>query len=238
MKVAVCDDEIELIIDLSEKILNYVDEKRIEVQVLSYDCGEKLIDDIIKKQVIFDIIFLDIKMRKLNGIEAAKTIRKINENVIIIFVSALQEYVFDAFDVDAMQFLVKPIDKDKLHSALTKATQKLNHNKIKSLIIYRDHEMKRVAFHDLLYCEVLSHSVFVYEKDIINKYAGKIDALEKELNEDFFRCHRSYIVNLAWVKSYKNGFAYLPSGERIPVSTRRQGEFLKAMLNYQINEVR
>ena len=238
MKVAVCDDELKTTKDLSAKISAYVQNKNVVLEVNSYDSGEKLLEDIIKKETSFDVIFLDIKMKELNGIQTAKIIRETNADVMIIFVSALHEYVFDAFDVDAMQFLVKPVEISKLYLVLDKAMQKLNKVKNRTLIVYKDNETKRVTFHDLLYCEVLSHSVFVYEKDIINKYAGKIDSLEKELNEDFFRCHRSYIINLAWVKSYKNGFAYLPSGEKIPVSTRKHGHFLKAMLNYQRNEVR
>ena len=238
MKIAVCDDEIQVAKELADKVASYAKENQLDCQILSYHSGETLLDDIMTNHVLFDIILLDIKMNTLNGIETAKIIRQTNEQVVIIFISALQEYVFHAFDVDAMQFLVKPVDTEKLYAVLAKGTEKLNHNKAQFLIVYKNQEVKRVPLKDLLYCEVVGHRVFVYEKDAINTYAGKIDGLAKELNQDFFRCHRSYIVNLACVKSYKNGLAYLPSGEKIPVSTRRQGGFLKAMLRHQLNEVR
>ena len=238
MKVAICEDELETIKDISEKILYYVKDKNLDLKVFSYDSGEGLLKDIIKKEVAFDIIFLDIKMKDLNGIETARVIRETNIHVIIVFISALQEYVFHAFDVEAMDFIVKPIKSSKLHRVLDKAVKKVNQQKNEVLVVHKNNNIKKLPFKDLLYCEVSNHTVFVYEDKVINEYIGKIDALSKELNGDFFRCHRSYIVNLAKVESYKNGFAYLPSGEKIPVATRRQSEFMKAMLNHKRNEVR
>ncbi|MEG2203295.1 MAG: LytTR family DNA-binding domain-containing protein, partial [Christensenellaceae bacterium] len=80
--------------------------------------------------------------------------------------------------------------------------------------------------------------IFVYESDCMHEFAGKIDELENKLGEDFFRCHRSYIVNFRFVQRYKEGFAYMTSLEKIPIATRRRQEFMQALLRFQRKEVR
>ena len=238
IKIAICDDEPLVTKDLSNLIINYASEHNLQIEFHTYSNGEQFLADIKKQDKQFDIVFLDIKMKKIDGIETAKIIRKTNEIMIIIFVSSLEEYVFDAFDVEAKGFIVKPIEKLKIYEILNKSLLKLEQNNKYSLALYFNGELQKIPFHQIYYCEVANPSVFVYERAKINRYQGKIDDLEKELNKDFFRCHRSYIVNLNFVDGYKDNMIYMPSGEKIPVSSRRQKEFIKTLLYFQRKEVR
>lgn len=239
IKIALCDDEISAIQTLENQINSFFYETDIKYFVSKFSDGETLLNSLIEGKEHFDIVFLDIRMNKINGMDVAKTIRNSYEkNVFIVFVTALKEYVFDAFDVRAANYLVKPVETQKLHSSLKRILSDIIPSESKYLILHKGREVKKIPFCSIMYCEVINHHVFIYEKENIHEYGSKIDDLEKELNIDFFRCHRSFIVNLKYVDRYKAGVAYMPSGEKIPIAARRQGEFMKALLSYQRKEVR
>lgn len=239
IKIALCDDEISAIQTLENQINSFFYETDIKYFVSKFLDGETLLNSLIDRKEHFDIVFLDIRMNKINGMDVAKTIRNSYEkNVFIVFVTALKEYVFDAFDVRAANYLVKPVETQKLHTSLKRILSDIIPSESKYLILHKCREVKKIPFCSIMYCEVINHHIFIYEKENIHEYGRKIDDLEKELNGDFFRCHRSFIVNLKYVDRYKAGVAYMPSGEKIPIAARRQGEFMKALLSYQRKEVR
>lgn len=238
MRIAVCEDEKLAMDALVSKIQAYMDTKQRKCAILKFPDGESLLSDMQKSRSSFDAVYLDINMNRINGIDTAKAIRKTDSKTFIVFVTALKEYVFDAFDVEAANYLLKPIDNSKLFSTLDKLSRHSDAEAGQSLVINRGVDMEKVPFENIAYCEVLNHRIFVYEKDCMHECSGKIDALEKELNVNFFRCHRSYIVNLRFVERYKDGFAYLSSKEKIPVATRRRQAFMQALLRFQRDEVR
>lgn len=239
VKIALCDDEISALQDLEGQINSFFNSTGAKYSVSKFLDGETLLNSLIGKKDHFDIIFLDIQMNNINGMDAAKTIRNSGqENVFIIFVTALKEYVFDAFDVRAANYLVKPVETQRLHASLKRIISDIIPSESKYLILHKGGEVKKIPFCSIMYCEAVNHRVFIYEKKNTHEYSSKIDDLEKELNDDFFRCHRSFIVNLKYVDRYKAGVAYMPSAERIPIAARRQGDFMKALLSYQRKEVR
>ena len=238
LKIAICDDEPVAIKELESLITLYAGEHNLQIQQNAYASGEQLLKTMGEQEKGFDILFLDIKMNQINGIETAKIIRQANESIIIIFVSALHEYIFDAFDVEAKGFIVKPIQKQKIYEVLDKSRAKLEQSNRRSLHLYHCGQHKKIPFKDICYCEVQGHAVFVYELEKMNQYQGNLDTLEKELDNEFFRCHRSYIVNLRFIESYQNHMIFMQSGEKIPVAGRRQKQFMKALLHFQRNAVR
>lgn len=238
IKIAVCDDEVSAVQNLSDNIKSFMDSKDLKYTISKFFDSESLLLDISMKNIYFDAVFLDIKMNQMNGMDAAKEIRKANNKTNIIFVTALKEYVFDSFEVDAVNYLVKPIEIQKLQRTLEKLVRLVSSTDDNFIIIHKNSEITKISFSDIMYCEAVNHHIFLYERNNIHEYKSKIDDLEKELTDDFFRCHRSYIVNLKYVDSYSNGFAYLPSSERIPIAIRRQQAFMKALLHYQRREVR
>lgn len=120
IKIAVCDDEPSAIEALVSKIKAYMSTWQMECAVSKFLDGESLLSNIGQGAHQFDVIYLDIKMKHFNGIDTAKAIRKTDEKTFIVFVTALKEYVFDAFNVNATNFLVKPIDDNKLFFTLDK----------------------------------------------------------------------------------------------------------------------
>lgn len=238
MNIAVCEDEPLAMDALVGKIQAYQTAKQMDGTVSTFSDGDVLLAHLRNTGNHFDAIYLDIKMDRMNGIETAKGIRKTDANTCIVFVTALKEYVFDAFDVNATNFLLKPIDDNKLFSTLDQIARQLDRHTSRALIITTNGSVETIPFANIVYCEVLNHRLFVYQQDSMHVYGGKIEELETALNEDFFRCHRSYLVHFRFVERYRDGFIYLPSDEKIPVATRRRQAFMQAFLRFQRNEVR
>ena len=239
IRIAVCDDELSAVQSLENQINLFFTSRKIEYSVLTFFDGNVLLKNMSDNKEDYDIIFLDIQMEKVNGMEIAKAIRdSVKKKVYIIFVTAFQDYVFDAFDVNAYHYLIKPVVQQKLFAVLGKIITEIVSSVNQFLVIHKTGIIDKIFFSKIMYCEVVNHRVFIYEQNKIHEYSGKIDDLEKELDKDFIRCHRSFIVNLKYVNSYKDGFVYMPSEEKVPVATRRQTEFMKALLIYQRKEVR
>ncbi len=234
INIALCDDEITALDSLKEKVSRYMLDKNLDHSISLYLSGESLL----ASTNYFDIIFLDIKMNGISGMGAAKKLRQNDKESHLIFVTSLKEYVFDAFDVGAVNYLLKPIDEHKLIGTLDKIIGGIMRSADEFLLLQIGHEIKKLKLSEILYAEVLNHNVFIYTKEGIEKYNKKIDMLETELSKDLFRCHRSYIVNFKYVKSYAHGFVVLTTGVKIPVAKRRQQEFSTALLLYQRKEVR
>lgn len=236
LKIAVCDDDALTVNSICKTIEDFFVSKKTPVSFSHFYSGETLLKDMVDKRVYYDAVFLDIGMEGKNGIETAALLRKNGIASFIVFITALKDYVFDAFEVEAINYLIKPIDNSKLHKTLEKIRAANRENDF--LFISKNREVFKIAFSDIIYCEVLNHRVFIYEKDKQHEYQGKIDFLVKDLPNSFFRCHRSFIVNLSHVRGYKDGYAIMSSKEKIPVATRRHSDFMKALLVMGRNEVR
>lgn len=234
IKIAVCDDELYFINEIHKKIKEYMELKKIAYSLTNYLYSEQLLST----AQIFDIILLDIKMSGLNGMETAKMLRIYGIKSHIIFITALKEYVFDAFDVDATNYILKPINYDKLFVTLDKIINKITIENELFLSIGHGKNFKRIKLSDILYCEAVNRNVLIYTVNETERFNSKLEDLEKLLNQNFFRCHRSYILNIKYVKSYESGFACLMTGEKIPIAKRRKQDFSKAVLIFHRKEVR
>ncbi len=234
IKIALCEDEIIALEDLKEKVTSYILHKNLEYSITLFLSGDALLACV----DYYDIIFLDIKMNGTNGMETAKKLRQKKDESSLIFVTSLKEYVFDAFDVGAVNYLLKPVDERKLVNTMDKIINRIVKSGNEFLLLQVGHEIKKLKLEEIFYAEVLGHKVFIYTKNGIESFNKKIEILESELNENFFRCHRSYIINFKYVRSYSQGFAVLTTDEEIPVAKRRGQEFAKALLLYQRKEVR
>lgn len=232
LKIAICEDDnmqrrnIVLII---ERSLTYINKM---FEIFEFNSGEKLLSSIYK----FDIYFLDIQMDNLSGIDTARRIRLINEKAIIIFITAFKDYVFDAFDVNAFHYIIKPIDENKFNKILYSAVKSIS-KKDKFLITKTIRSSAKIYLKDILYIESDQRKIKVHTTCDVIEYYYKISDLETELLEDnFFRCHKSYIINLMYVKSFDNTFITLKNSEKVYVSRNKLTDFSKAFMYYLKNE--
>jgi DNA-binding LytR/AlgR family response regulator len=232
IKVAVCDDENkqrETIVHIVNKALELTNE---HYKIVPFTNGEQLMFSALD----FDIYFLDIQMNKLTGIDVAKKIRLVNEKSIIIFITGYKDYVFDAFDVSAFHYILKPIDEEKLKNILYRALLQLE-KKDKFIVAKTISHSTKIFLKDIMYLESEQRKLKVHTIYDIIEYYHKLSDIEQELREcHFFRCHKSYIVNLSYVQSFDNTFITLKNSEKIYISKYRLNNFSKAFMYYLKDE--
>lgn len=233
LNIAVCDNEQSQrseIIDMIYKTLSlYDDNYKIE----EFNNGEELLST----KFEFNIYFLDIKMNNLTGIEAAKKIRELNKKAIIIFITAYKDYVFDAFDVQAFHYILKPINEIKFREVINLVSLKFI-KEDKFIIAKTISQSTKISFKDIVYIESEGRKVKIHTTYDIIEYYNKISEIEKELNtNNFFRCHKSFIVNFMYVESYTTTVITLKNLEKIYISKYRLNEFSKAFMYYLKGEI-
>lgn len=216
--------------ELYEKVEAYIKAKQLIANVKTYMSGEELL----KEKIIFDIVLLDMRLPGLSGIEVAK---QLYHKSCIIFITFYEMYALEAFDVDAVHYLIKPVSNERLYLALDRAMERLEQIAHKMLTLVKAGKTKIIDIYDILYCEVFNHHVIIHTAQGTYNYSGSLDMLENELDGSFFRCHRSYIINMRCVIGREEGVAILSSGDRILISRRKQAEFMQRLLKFLKKEV-
>ncbi len=232
IKVAVCDDEKNIRAILS----SLVREQNKDCEITEYASAEEYLSDDAK----CDILILDIEMGRcgsgINGMELAEKIREGDaaEQPIIIFVTGYESYVYDAFDVGAFQYLLKPLDEDRFADVFRRAVQSwvAASRKMRALTIQYAGITKTIALDQIYYMESQNHKIVIHLRDGQLEYYAKMGDLEKELQGQFFRIHKGYLINLAFVDEYSRTEVTLTSGDRILISKYKYQDFTKAYLRF------
>lgn len=230
LKIAVCDDEPAYVKQISDRIKRFMS----DCEIVSFLSGE----DLLVRGALFDIYFLDIQMEKMNGIEAAKKLREQDEESIIVFLTGAKEYVFDAFDVSALQYLVKPIDDAKLQETLVRAKKEIRkkqNRKDRQIFIKTRQKNMTLNVSDILYFENERRKIAVHTLRGKISFYGVMADMERDTGADFCRCHRGYLVNLFHVAEYDRETITLSNGERIYLSKDRYHNFVKQYMRYLRN---
>ena len=223
LSIAVCDDEIIECCNMARKIKDILEEMGRPCIVRQFQSGGELLQALES----FDIVFLDIIMQDLDGMKTAQIFREKASDKIIIFVSSSREYVFEAYDVEAFQYLLKPVDDRKLKRVLQKAVLKTERCSREFIIVSSERQKKKVFLDDIYYFEIKGRVVDVHGPEGIFTYYEQIGELENKLcDKGFFRCHKSYLVNLKYVDVYNRREVTLENGERIVIAKRRYDKFV------------
>ncbi len=226
--IAVCDDEIMDGYNIGKKIKEILEEMKMPCVIESFCSGRELI----QSSHNFDILFLDILMDDLDGMRTAEIFRK-KFDKILIFISSSREYILDAYDVEAFKYLLKPIDEKKLKRVLKKAVLKIENHLQEFIIVSKERQKRKLLLDDIYYFEIRGRKVDIHERKGIFTYYGQIGVLEKQLQgKGFFRCHKSYLINLKYVNVYNKQEVILDNGENILIAKRRYEEFCKEILEY------
>ncbi len=227
LSIAVCDDEVIECCNMAKRIKVIMEEMKIPCMIRQFQSGRELLQALGS----FDIVFLDIIMKDLDGMKTARVFRKQTFDKILIFVSSSREYVFEAYDVEAFQYLLKPVDDRKLKRVLQKAVLKTESRSQEFIIVSRERQKKKIFLDDIYYFEIRGRVVDVHGPEGIFTYYEQIGELEDKLRDkDFFRCHKSYLINLKYVDGYNRQEAVLENGEKIVIAKRRYDRFVQEML--------
>ena len=234
MRIAICDDEKKVQKILAEKVTRFCP----EAKVLCYSSGRELLDAVEAP----DILFLDIQMPDMDGMRTAEIFRKKNKRTVLIFVTALEDYVFRAFDVGAFHYLVKPFTEQKFRTVLENAAKQYRQfaklsamsetqEEEKHILIRAGGSHLKVRLCDIVYAEVFNRKIVIHKMKEDIEYYGKLSELEKQAGEDFFRSHRSYLVNFRYVVKYDGAMITLEKGTA-PIAKKNYPAFVKSYLHY------
>ncbi|MCM1254071.1 MAG: LytTR family DNA-binding domain-containing protein [Clostridium sp.] len=230
LSAAVCDDEITQCAHIAGTIGKIMDKMGISYIVRQFNSGQKLL----QAAEHFDIIFLDIMMCRPDGMQTARLLReKKHYRGIVVFISSSREYTLEAFDVEAFHYLLKPVDEKKLAKILQKAVMQTQEMSREFMFISKERQTKKLFLDTIYYLEIRGRKTDIHTTDGIVTYYEQIGVLEKALQgKGFFRCHKSYIINLQYVASYTRCEVILDNGERIMIAKRRYESFCKEILAY------
>lgn len=230
-KIIVVDDEAEHSSLLSEYILRYGEAVGAEFDLKVYD-----------KPLVFlqeyhsdaDILFADIKMPNMTGMELAKAIRRIDKELIVVFTTGFSQYAVDGYAVQAAGYLLKPLKYPAFKVTMDRLMKILVARVDKSVTVRDERGIRRLAIKNISYIEVLGRELSIYLGDGgVVKSKGTLRELEKELSPfGFFRCEHSYLVNLQYVTSVEKTEITISGNERIPLSRERKKDFMKAFALY------
>ena len=228
MRIGVCDDEK----NIRELISNKIKKEYPNSEIIFFKSGEELLLE--SKDI--DILLLDIQMPGRNGIEIARELRKKDKKVIIIFVTAVEDYVFEAFDVNAFNYIVKPIDDARFRDILDKAINKCNFSGTDEVdtnyVIVNNRGMHtKVKLEEIVYAEVFNRKVVIHKIDEEIEYYGKMSDLEALTNENFFRTHRAYLINFKYVEKYDAKTVYMEKGKAL-MAKKNYPDFVKKYMKY------
>jgi len=233
-EVALCEDE-EVFASAHKKICHEILSKmNIEHNITIFKSGAEFLSCFESESKSFDLILLDIIMDGLSGMELAKTIRKSDSDAAIIFITSSREYVFEGYDVGALHYLTKPVDKTVLKNLIRKnCDDKLK----KTVLILKSGELNhRISAGDIISLETIGRKVELTLKNKTFNWKGKLtDVLKMLPNAYFLRCHQSFAINILYIREITRFEAIVENGNKIPISRMYlkdvQNAFLHCMQN-------
>mgnify|MGYP000931457881 CR=1 FL=1 len=233
-RIAVCDDEQIICSQIENIILQHAKRCYLQVEVKVFFSGEKLCE-FIEKEHSFELIFLDIEMKTLSGIDVGKKIREKFQDYItkIVFISGKDGYDRQLFDIQPFNFIPKPIEKDKVIHVVSLSMQLSD--KINALFSYKKgHSIYKVPIKDIVYFESLNREiklVSTFGKDI---FYGILEEIFCELEKyNFIQIHKSYIINYAHAIKFKYEYVIMSNSCQLPISQLRRKSTRELQLKYE-----
>jgi DNA-binding LytR/AlgR family response regulator len=178
-----------------------------------------------------DILFLDIMLDEMNGIELATKIRQTNERVIIIFTTSNPQFSLSGYAVDALDYLIKPVAKELLFRTLDKTIHRLGDFRHNYFTINNNDGYFVINTMDIYYIELLNRKLIIHTKSGPIACLRSLQYMEEQLPDTFFRCHSAFLVNLHAVESVQ-GPDIVVAGNTIPISKHRRKDFIRALTEF------
>ncbi|MCL2815051.1 MAG: LytTR family DNA-binding domain-containing protein [Oscillospiraceae bacterium] len=237
MKVVICEDEKAFSDQLAGYIKEWAAEKGVLVDIFKYTTAEEFLYEW-QDGEDYDIIFLDIIMGYIDGMELAEKIRETNTDIPIVFVTNIKEYRYaaDGYEVSAMRYLEKPVQKEKIFYCLDQVNQA---DRIKKYFLLKDAERTfRIPHEDIIYISVYSHTATAVTASKRYEFRKTTSQILEELDDALFvKCHKAYIINIRRVESVSKTCAIMSNGDEIPISKNIAWEIYDMFHKYNTNKL-
>lgn len=226
MKICICDEDAFIGREI-RALLEPFSAQAECFDITDFSCGEDMIKAY-RSGMCFDIAFLDIDMKGMNSVEAAETIRYIAPETIIIFVSSHSSYILEAFRIEALHFLVKPIKEKEFNNVFSRAMKKYTSVNA-SIVLKWESTRNKISINKISFVEGYRRHLTVHTAGGVYEAVGKISEIYEILKpHGFFRVHQGFIVNMNFIESFGANEVVLTDGSRVAVSVRKKQKALKA----------
>lgn len=245
INVALCDDEKGQL-DYLESMVQKLKKKykgTMDIYIRRFYSAEEFLFKYEDKGD-FHIIFLDVEMKEINGVELARMIRRVNPYVQIVFITGYSEFMAEGYEVEALNYLLKPVKEDKFFDVFIKAVDKLKSQQEhgEDYVLFNGEDgITKIKLNSIMYLEAIGHQCKVFCEEhiyFVKESLGEIkDKLSKQ-SVNFILCHRSYMVNLKYMDSIRKTEVILDSGDKVPLSRRKYKEINEKFISYYTSEVK
>lgn len=239
IKIAVCDDESRSLNNIHSALITAGRNLNIPIETYLYTDGNKVVDLISSGEEDFDVLFLDIDMPDISGLEVAKSIREAKSDILLIFISAHEQYVFESIEYNPYRYIRKYRMEQEIQPALKAVYKNIMSEVQRSIIIKTDDGEVRLRHADIMYFDVDSRKLKIYMCDgrefIVRK---TIKEMYEELeNKDFVKIHSGCVVNAKYIAEYSSIDITLDNGKRLIVSRRKVKDVKTKLMKYWRDKV-
>ena len=215
IRIAICDDESFFVDVFKRMVLAEIRQSGIRAEVRVFYDGRLLVEEMQKRS--FDLVFLDVRMPGMNGLEAGLKIRRSDRNTLLIYVSAYEENLSELFEAEPFRFLAKPVLREKFHAYFAEAMKRIGEAEDFYQFQF-NREIKKVPLKDIIYFESSNRVVYLYLKNREREhFYGRLNDVEKELadrGKAFLRIHQSYLVNERYIRKLSFPTVTVDMGEQ------------------------
>ena len=225
MRIAICDDDIAQLKLIGKLVETWAQEQNASVNLFPFSTGDKLIQA--HEKTPFDLLFLDIFMPGFNGMDVAKEIRHTDKKTDIVFLTSTPDFAVESYAVAAKNYLLKPVNEDALRATLSQIWDAATRYR-KSLMVKTGSTLQRIFLEEIEFVEAINRGTsFTLSNGEAVQTTRPFHEFEDELAEEptFFKCHRSYIVNIHHIDNYSHAEIIMRSGNRIPIARSCQKSF-------------
>jgi DNA-binding LytR/AlgR family response regulator len=231
INIAVCDDEHQQTEYIKSLVGKWADETNIKINIEMFDSAENF-KSAWNENEKYDVLLLDIQMSGQNGMELAREIRQSNQKLVIIFITGFSDYMSEGYDVAALHYLMKPVKEDKLFEVLDKAVVTIESEAEKILTVTINREDIFIPRRDIIYVESSLHYIIIYTEKEQHKVKMPLAEIENKLGGGFFKCTRSFIVGLRYVRRISKNEVTLMNGVSVPLGRGLYKDINKAFIRY------
>lgn len=228
--IAIVEDDDHDMARLKKCLKKYEEEKQEKFETTEFSDGEDITTDYTAK---YDLILLDIEMAFMNGMSAAQRIRDVDPDVELIFITNMPQYAIQGYKVNALDYLLKPVSYFSFSETMNKALKRIGTSEKKYVVVATKSGKMKLDISSICYVEVLDHLLLYHTVDGAYEARGTLKDTLSQLDERFFSCSRSYVVNLDHVEHYR-GNDLTVHGDVLAMSRGRRNAFLDA-LNLRMN---
>lgn len=228
LTIAICDDEKPIIEKIKETVIDTMKERDNEYQIVEFKSGEEVIEYTSSGENEIDILFLDIQMDGMDGMETARRLREYDRTTEIIFVTSIGEMWSEGYTVRAFRFIEKPVNRDIIRKNLSECLVEIVRKRGSFLIVKTDTGTRKVYSRDIVCIEAMRKMIKIYTRDEVLEYRYTLTEVMKNIEEQLFvQCHRSYLANLIYIKEVGSKDILMKNGLKVPISRSKHKEVLE-----------